>query len=290
LPGGPLAGLPSGPFVFAAGGSLPRQLMNKMSQLNQEIMKGAGQNIPEEALKKLEAANTQMLEGMLGGATVIQVGKENQPLLGNIVVVTHVENAATYMTNYEKGMASTNEIMKGRNLPFALSYDIKKVKVGGQSGLEMTMDFGDSLPQEAQPIFEKLFGAGGKMTMSMASRDDKTLVMRYSNAAGLKEVLAGGKMLTSDPEMADVIKSLPAGSQWAVGLSPKGLFDFADRAVKSIVPLPINVPKFPATPPVAAGARVSAQNFELHVVIPAGVIDNIPDLIQELKRLIPGGV
>lgn len=292
LSGGPVAGLPSGPFVFAMGGSLPRDAVKAMSRMNLDIMKAAGQNIPEEALKKLDAANAQIMEGMNGGAFVWQVGKENQPLFANMVVVTHTDNAATFMTNYEKGLAATNDIMKGLNLPFVPSYEIKKVKLGAKPALEISMDLGANLglPQEVQQIFEKLFGEGGKMNMALAARDDKTVVMRYTNVAGLKEVLEGGSQLTSDPDVAQVTKALPAGSQWAFYLSPKGTLEFADRAVKAIVPLPLNLPKFPATPPVAVGVRVSAQNFEVHTVIPAGVVDNLAELVQQLKMLVPGGV
>jgi len=288
LPGGPVAGLPAGPFVVAMGGSLPRNAVKAMSNLNLEVLKSAGQNIPEESLKKLEAANAQMMDTMKGGAFVWQVGKENQPLFSNIVVLTHTDNATAFLASYEKSLEVTKEMMAGLNLPFTPSYEIKKVKLGAKQGIETIMDFGTSLPQELQPIFEKMFGEGGKMTMSIAARDDKTAVMRYSNGAGLKEVLDSTSLLTSDADVALVTKALPAGSQWAFYLSPKGLLDFADRAVKAVVPLPLNLPKFAATPPVAVGARVSAQNFEVHAVIPAGVVDNIADLVKQLKGLAPG--
>jgi hypothetical protein len=291
LAGGPVAGLPAGPFVFAMGGALPRDAVKAMSAMNLDIMKAAGQNIPEESLKKLEAVNAQMMEGMKGGAMVWQVGKENQPLFANFVVVTHTENSTAFLSSYEKALTVTNDIMKGLNLPITPTYDVKKVKLGAKDALETSMDFSNlGLPQEVQQIFEKVFGEGGKMTMSIAARDDKTVVLRYTNTAGLKEVLDGGSaQFASDADVAQVTKAFPAGSQWAFYLSPKGTLDFADRTIKAVVPLPLNIPKFPATPPVAVGVRVSAQNFEVHTVIPAGVVDNLAELIEQFKRLLPGG-
>ena len=73
-------------------------------------------------------------------------------------------------------------------------------------------------------------------------------------------------------------------------MSPKGATEFADRAVKAFAPIPLQIPQFPATPPVALGARVSAQSFELHAVIPAGVLDNVGEFVEQLKRAFGGGV
>ena len=138
-------------------------------------------------------------------------------------------------------------------------------------------------------MFKGMFGPDGKMTISIAARDDKTIVMRYSGADGLKELLSGGgKGLAGDADVVQVTKALPMGSQWAFYLSPKGLTEFADRAVKAFSPIPLMIPQFAATPPVAIGARVSEQSLELNVVVPAGVVDGVGDFVEKLKGLFGG--
>jgi hypothetical protein len=289
-----LAGLPAGPFVMAAAVALPEKLKQRLVSMNVELMKSGAQNIPEESLKKLEKAYSQTMKGISGMNFVWQVGKEKQSMFAGMAATMRADNAAAYFAEYEKGMAAMNEVVKELNLPVSPAYEVKKVKVDGKQVLEMSMDFGAAfggIPEEMQKIFKGMFGPDGKMTIALAARDDKTVVMRYTGAGGLKDMLSGQtKELGKDAGVAQVIQALPVGSQWAVFLSPKGLTDFADRMVKSFSPIQLQVPQFPATPPVAAAVRVSAERFELHVVIPAGVVDNVGEFVNQLKALFGGGV
>jgi hypothetical protein len=292
-PGGPVAGLPSGPFVFALGGTLPKDGMQGIVRMNLEMMKAGGQNIPEESLKKLEKVYLQMLTGMSAMSMVLQVGKENQPVLANFAAAIQIKNATAYMAEYEKSIAVMNEVVKELNLPFLPTYEVKKVTVSGKPALQLSADFAAALgvPEEMQKMMQSLFGPDGKMTISVAARDDKTIVMRYTGAQGLKGLLDGkDKGLSSDPGVVQATKALPAGAQWALYLSPKGTTEFANRMVKAFSPFPLEVPSFPATPPVAIGARISAESFEVHVVIPSGVLDNAGEYGQQLKRMFQGGV
>ncbi|MCI0377589.1 MAG: hypothetical protein L0215_08290 [Gemmataceae bacterium] len=284
--GGPLAGLPSGPIIFALGGALPENGMQTLINLNMEMLKAGGQEIPAQTLKKLEDTYAQMMKGLTGMGFVWQVGKENQPVFANLAAAMHTSNAATYLANYEKSIGVMNEVFKELNLPFLPAYELKKAKVNGTQSLELSMDFaaGLGLPEEVQKVFENMFGPGGKMTTSLAARDDKTIVMRYTKADGLKDMLSG-KGLTSDAEMVQATKALPAGAQWALYVSPKGMTDFADRMVKAFLPIPLQVPQFPATPPVAAAARISGQGFEVHAVVPAAVLENVGGFIEQAKRM-----
>ncbi|MCI0639881.1 MAG: hypothetical protein L0Y72_07995 [Gemmataceae bacterium] len=284
--GGPLAGLPSGPFVLALGGALPENGMQALVNLNMEMLKAGGQGIPAETLKKLEETYAQLMKGMSGMGFVWQVGKENQPVFANLAAAMHTSNAAAYLANYVKSIGVMNEVFKELNLPFLPAYELKKTKVNGTQALELSMDVaaGLGLPEDAQKIFESIFGPGGKMTTSMAARDDKTIVMRYAKADGLKDMLSG-KGLSGDAEIVQATKALPAGSQWALYVSPKGLTDFADRTVKAFLPIPLQVPQFPATPPVAAAARISGQGFEVHAVVPSGVLENVGGFIEQAKRM-----
>ncbi|MCI0684636.1 MAG: hypothetical protein L0Y71_21275 [Gemmataceae bacterium] len=294
VPGGPLAGLPSGPFVLAFGGSVSENAMKSLMSMNSEILKSAGQNISAENLKKLEQAYEKMMTGVTGMSFVWQVGKEDQPLLASMAASFHTKDAAKYLADYEKSIAGMNEIFKELNVPFLPTYDVKKVKVGGKQALELTMDFagGFGLPEEAQVMFKKLFGPDGKMTAAMAARDGQTIVMRYTKADGLKELLDGKtKGLADQAGALMVAKGFPpAGAQWLFYVSPKGATQFADRAVKSFLPIPINIPQFPETPPVGVAARINGQGFELHAVIPAGVVNGVGEFVDQLKQLFGGGV
>lgn len=291
--GGPLAALPAGPFVMALGGAFPEKAMQSLMGMNMEMIKAGGQNISVESLKKLETAYASMMKGTRGMGFVWQAAKENQSLFGSICMVLHTDNAAAYLTRYEKGMKATNDVLKELKLPLMPAYDIKKVQVNGKPGLEVSADFGgdQGLPEELQKVFKTMFGAEGKMVVALAPRDDKTVVMRYTGADGLKELLdTMAKGLAGDTGVAQVSKALPAGAQWVMYFSPNGTTEFASYLVKTVVPLPLKIPQFPATPPVAVGARVSAQGFEMNAVIPSEVLDNVSAFVERVKRLIQGEI
>lgn len=287
-PGGPLAGLPAGPFVLAGGGAVPEKAMLKLMSMNAEMMKAAGMNIPEETIKKLEDVYAQMIKGIKGMGMVWQVGKEGQPAFASIVAAMHTDNADAYIANYEKSIATMNELVKDLNLPFLPAYEVKKLKVQGKPALEMSMDLAAAagLPEEMQMMFKNMFGPDGKMTISAAARDDKTVVMRYTGASGLKEIINAKKDLAGDAGVMQASKLLPAGSQWALYVSPAGATEFADRMVKTFSPFPIEIPRFPATPPVALGAKISAQSFEMRLVVPAQVIDAAGSYVDQVKKML----
>lgn len=292
-PGGALAGLPSGPFVLALGASMPEDFMKAMVDINMDVLKASGQNIPAETLKKVEDVYAKMMKGMGNMGFVWQVGKEKTPLFANMSMVMHTPDTATYLADYEKSLKVMNELAKELNIPTLPSYEIKKTKVSGKDALEASMDFTGAfggLPEEVQGIMKSMFGPDGKMTISIAARDDKTIVMRYTGAAGLKEMLDGeGKGLLADAGVMQVSKALPSGSQWVIYLSPQGATEFADRTIKAVLPIPIQVPQFPATPPIGIAARVNAEGFEMHTVVPAGVLDNARNFVDQLKMLFGGG-
>jgi hypothetical protein len=262
--------------------------------MNMEVLKASGQNIPAETLKKLEQAYDRMMAGVQGMGMVWQVGKQDQPLFSGIATAFHTKDAPKYLAEYEKSIASMNEIFKELNVPFLPAYELKKANVNGKPALEVSMDFGAAfggLPEEAQGAIKKMFGPDGKMIMALTARDEQTVIMRYSKADGLKDALGSGKGLAGDPSLMKIAKGFPpAGAQWGFYFSPKGATEFADRAVKAFLPIPLNIPQFAETPPIAAAARIDGEAFELHVVVPAGVVDNAAEFIEQLKRAFGGGV
>jgi len=265
--------------------------MKALIDMNIDIMKSADPNIPEETLKKLRDAYSDSLTGLSGMGFVWQVGKEKEPAFAGLIGAIHTADAADYLKRYEKSIAAMTEAFKDIKAPFTPNYEVKRVKVNGKPALEMTMEFaaGLGVPEEFEKMIKSLVGADGKMRVSLAARDDKTVIMRYTAADGLKEVL-GGTELGSDAAVAQVTKALPPGAQCAFYLNPKGVVEFADRMIKEFSPIPINLPPFGATPPVAVGARVSAEGFDLNIVVPGPVVDNAANFINQLKRMFQGAV
>lgn len=286
LPGGPLAGLPAGPFAFALGGSMSEKLMQGMMSLNLEMLKAMAKDVPRDQMKKLEEAYAQMGKGLQGMGFVMQVGKEGDLPFNNLIGVMHVDNASDHMERYVKGVRVMNEVLKGLEIPFLPAQEIKKVMVNGRDALETTMDFGRgmALPEEQKALMEKIFGPGGKLTFSQAALNDRTILLRYTPASGLKDLLGAKGGLAEDPEIAKTAALLPEGSQWAFYLHPQGTAQWIGQLVGSFAPMPVAMPGFPKTAPVGIGFKLAETGLEIRAVIPASVLDGIGTLPKGKKR------
>jgi hypothetical protein len=245
-------------------------------------------DLPKEKLQKLEQAYAQMAKGLRGMSFVLGVGKEKEPILSRTLGIMKVDDASAYLASYEKNLAIVNDLLKDSKIPGAGASTVKKVEVGGSAGLEVTMDISKSLPgggdEASKKILESLLGEGGKLTTTMVVADPKTVLFGYTKAAGLKDFLTAYKQkkggLAMDADVAKVTTLLPAGSQWAFYISPQGTMEFAGRAITAIG-LPIPLPPFPKTPPVAVGVKMSATGGESTLVVPAAVFEGIGKLTQK---------
>jgi hypothetical protein len=245
-------------------------------------------DVPADKLQKLEQAYLRMFKSVRGMAIAVQVGKESDPLFASMMSVTRTDDAAKFLADYEQSVKEYNELLKDLPLPFIPAYEVKTVKAGKLSALEMTMDFGALVPpdDDVRKMIEKMFGPGGKITMSLAAIDAKTVIMRYTPATGLPEVIqaAKSKGLAMDAEIAKTAALLPSGAQWAFYVSPKGATDLANRAIK-LMGAPNEVPGFPATAPAAAAIKLSEAGAELHVVVPASLLEQVGPYLGKLQNL-----
>ena len=291
LTGGPLAGLPAGPFVVAGGGVYPEEALKALSGFGFQMFKQLAKDLPAEKLKKLEEAYANMYKGVRGMTMSWGLGKEGDPLFSGIAGLMQVDDAAAYLAGYEKAIAAMNELLKDAKIPLGTIYEVKKVQVGGVQALELATDFskvnGANDPAQKQ-VFEKMFGDSGKMTISMVAADPKTVLMRYSSAAALKADLQtfkdrkGG--LATDADVAKATAQLPKDAQWAMYISPHGGLQFVNRMMTLMgAPAQQKLPPFPVTPPVAFGVKLSSGGLESQLVVPVGVLQGIGTFSRVMK-------
>lgn len=290
--GGPLGGLPAGPFVLAGGaGGLGGGI--GVTKLTIDLIKNTAPDLPAEQVKKLETAMVEMYKGVTGASFMIGVAKAGDPIFSGTMMVMKVEDSAAYMQRFKKAQLEVNEIYKGGKIPGTKPAELKEVKVGQIPSLETTTDMSevfDKIPGGlGGKISEMIFGEGGKLRNSIVPADKNTVLIGYTGAAGMKSVLDAYQKKAYLGEDAEVLKTaalLPKGAQLAGYFSPKGTMELVSRAIGAF--LPIQLPAFPDTPPVGAGARLSATGLEARLVVPAAVQEGVGDLIQKIKQLIPG--
>jgi hypothetical protein len=281
--GGPLAGLPAGPFALAAGGSIGERVAQGLANLNVQVLKMVAKDLAPEKLKKLEQAYARSMKGVRGLGMALQVGNDKEPLFSSMSVVIRTTDATQYLDDYEQSLKDMSEILK--DIPIVPAYEVRRVKAGGVSAIELTMDPSSFLPpdDDLKKMMESMFGPGGKMTASLAAVDGKNVIMRYTPATGLPQAIkAAKKGLATDAEIAKTAALLPQEAQWALYISPKGATDLANRAVKMLGG-PNEIPGFPATPPLGAAAKLSAGGLELNAVLPAALLEQLGPYVTKLQ-------
>ena len=294
--GGPLAGLPAGPFMIAAGGALPGNVMEGLMNLGVQVLTAANKDAAPEKIKQLEEAYRESTKGLRGFAMVMGLGKEKGPLFDNIVGIMKVDDSDAYLKSYVRSMEAMNEAMKSFPLPQGgnISYEVKQVKLAGKPAVVVTTDLGpgdDGNPIEKQ-LKELYFGQGGKMSATIVPVDKNTVLMRYTGPDRTEEFLKGyqatGGGLAQDAQVAKTLAALPKGTQFVFLLDPAGTVQVANRAIGMFLPEGgggFRLPDFPAAPPLGFGVRSSGEGLELHFVLPAATQEGVGNFVEQLKRL-----
>lgn len=293
--GGHLAGLPNVPYMMAFSGTFAGNLMSDMMKFSMRIMSEMmAKDVPAEKLAQLEKSGGDVVNGMQSMSMVIGTVKDDNALFQNVYAVMKVKDAAAYFKDYEAFLAEYSELMKNVKLPGVGTQAMKftKTKVDGKPAFEVTSDLaGEANQNEAlKKLMEAYFGPGGKMIATTVAADNHTLLVRYTPAKAFTAFLKGyrdkSSELSQNKGIAKTMETLPAGSQWVLVVSPRGMIAFTTRVLANVLPPgagPAHLPEFAKTPPIGIGVKLSATGLESRLTIPAAVLENVGPYIQQLK-------
>jgi hypothetical protein len=290
LEGGALAGLPARPFALAGGGTVPEKAVKSLMRFGFQGMRmTAFKDLPAEKVKQVERVYTEMMKGIQGMSLLFGPPAEDDPLLSNLVAVQKVDDAAAFLARQEKATKALQDALKGLDPPPAPTAEVKRIKVGGRSALQITTDLtaDPNLQVLPRPVLDAIFGPGGKLVATAVAVDKTTVVTAYVPPAKMKAILGGkGKGgLAADAGVAKVAAMLPQGAQWVGYFSPRGTIDFVAKGIAQFSPGIIQLPEFPDTPPIGAGLKVGADGIDGRIVVPASTLQGIGRFIQGVKRL-----
>src|SRR5262249_22193578 len=127
LDGGPIAGLPDGPYVTPCGRVYPEAVVPALMSLSTQYIRVLMPDLPQEKLQKLEQAYAQMAKGLRGMSFVLGVGKEKEPIFSRTLGIMKVDDAPAYLAGYEKNLAIVNDLLKDSKIPGAGASTVKKV-------------------------------------------------------------------------------------------------------------------------------------------------------------------
>ncbi|MFO0864881.1 MAG: hypothetical protein U0744_09555 [Gemmataceae bacterium] len=274
----PLAGLPSGPYVFAFGGMFSpdtmKSLMTMSMDANKEMYK-----LSEADAKLLEKASLDMMTGMDAMSMAFRAPKQGEAIFGGTVGVMRVKDSSEYLKRYMESMKTVNKLMKTKG-------ESKAVTVAGKDAIEASMDMKAMLQANPDPnaemMLEKMFG-GTTMTFTMAAVDAKTVIFSYLPASKMKGIVEGygaDKQLRAESRNEKTLKNLVADPFFTVLWSPKDTADLV-RSVAKDFGQELPIPAVGVTPPIGIAGRATATTTEIQLLVPVEVLEEIGKLIQQ---------
>jgi hypothetical protein len=287
-----LADLPSGDYLFAAGGQIPKEWVEPWTAMSIDMMKiyFPQSDLSEAQAKELTEASLKSMQGMKGFSMMMGVTKDGEPLYGNTAIVMKVDDAKTYMKHYAESLKTMDRLMESsETAPFRMKSE--KIDIDGVEALHIEMDmtamFGDQDVPGADQMFKMMFGNEGGMSIYVAAKDDKTVVGTYVSKERLTELLnrpANSPMFAGDANVAKTLALLPDGIQGVALWSPSGTFQFVRQAAGTINPAAaVAIPDFPATAPIGMGSQLNSKRLDIDVVVPGDLIKTAAAFVQQMQ-------
>lgn len=301
-----LAGLPSGPFVFAMAGGVPPSMAECMMELSGELMKAAPglYGLSEEQVDELMEISGRSMSRIRGMSMLMGVGKPGDPIYSNILVTEKVDDSKAFLADYRKTIRAMNQFVKQTESWVLSPVKLRELDIAGVPALKLTMVFPNVPAAAGQPDYDemmkKLFGPTGKMVAFIVPADEHTILATYTTRRllrrSLKAVQGTAAGLAADPGVAQTAAMLPSGAQWVGYISPKGVMEYVKRVVPALKPEDktgpgqtpsdafskwcAGLPEFPDTPPIGFAVKAAEDGLESQTVVPAAVLKAIGAVVE----------
>lgn len=290
---GLLAGLPAKPMVGVLSGVTTERISKAMMSMSIGVMKAAPgiYGLDDEQIAEMADITAGSMQGVRGMSMMMCEGEPNDPLFGNIVGLATVDDAKAYLDRYKEMLAAMNELTKGVESSVLMRMEFEDVELGGCEGLKVTTQIpGNPLVQNV-PDYEKsmkmMFGAEKQISFYLAVADQHTLLLSYVSPELLLEsleVVRGAKPgLANDASIAETVATLPTDAPWGAHISPRGVVNFVKQAVtlsgEGVATL--DIPEFPACPPVGVAVTVEPNGMKSETVVPAATMKAIGQYVVQ---------
>jgi hypothetical protein len=285
---GLLAGLPAKPLVGVFSGVTTEALTKAMLDMSVGVMKAVPSiyGLNDQQLAKMAELSVRSMRGVRGMSMMLCAGEADDPLFGNIVGLITVDDAEAYLAEYKGLLAAMNQLTKDVEKSILTHMEFQDIELGGRVGLKVTAQIPvnpamGNVP-DYEKVMERMFGAGKQMTFYLAGADRHTIVFSYVSPELLLEgldVVRESKMgLASDASLAQTAAMLSTDAPWGGYLSPRGVVNFVKQAVQGSGDdgePSVQIPEFPATPPLGLAVTIEPDGLRSHTVIPAATLEAI---------------
>jgi len=298
-----VAGLPTGPFVVAGGGTLPEGVQDAMMGFSMDVMKAMPNlyGLNQQQIDQMRKISLEAMKRVRSMSMVLGVGPSGASPYSKFVIIMRVDNTAAFMADYEKSLDEYRELLKKADSPVLRPIEVTKSEIGGVPAMQFTTEApklpaAQQTPQVAK-MMEAMFGPSGKLAGWVVPADEHSVVMSYASKelvqSAAQAIKQGSKGLAGDPEVAKTAALLPANSPFVVFWSPQGTIDFVNRLIPQLAPggaqAAVRIPEFPKTPPIGIAVTAAPDELQSHLVVPADVFKAIGSYAGKIKSKGPSG-
>lgn len=299
----PLAGFPAEPFVLAGGGPVPAALQNDYPRFARSLIEQAPKAYGYEAFEEPQwqkfEESWRLALGMRSLSLGMLAGKKDDALLGNIFAIAVVDDAQAYVADIRKSFELWNDVTETSTSDIQIVYDISDVDIGTRRGLALVADVGaeagdDRVPM-LKPIWETVFGKGGKLQILVVPVDAKSVVMAIASETAMsravEQVAANEQGLLASPEVAATRALLDAKAPWKFLISPAGWVEWCQRGYELLLATigapALTIPAFPASPPIGVSVNLEGQALHSEVVLPESTLKGLAAYIKAWMETAP---
>lgn len=284
-----LAGLPAGEFMMAAGAMFNKPMTKAMMDFSVDMMKSAPQlygELTDEQLEKMRDA-WQVFADMESMAMVFAIPQPGKPMMAKTSGLFRVADSQKLLEDYETMIQEYAKILANAKNPVAIpKMELTKIEIASQPALKIEMEMKMAANPGVPPGFENMFGPGGVMTAYVAAADKTTVAIAYSSEESLKKVLesANQRGLAADAQIRKTRALLPNKPHAEFFLSGRGVTGMVQYFMAlAPVPIPIEIPQFPAAPPLGIAVRMDRKGLTAEAVAPDELIKALGEFVGAIK-------
>ena len=234
-----LAGVPGGPFVFAAGGVGVPKLADGYMNLAAGLMKSMKSvyGMSAEDLERMSKESFEAFRQVRSMNFVMKTGKRGDPIYSNMFGTMRVDNSQRFLDLQEKSAENANKLLQNAKQGILKSMTVKRLEIAGKPALQQEMNYDLSSmagPEANRAVLDQMMGIGGKMLFYYVAADEHTVLMgigvsQERMAAALDVLKQPKKSLAEDADVAVTAAMLPADPQWVAYVSPRGYMQLTQR-------------------------------------------------------------
>lgn len=295
LAANPWAGVPNEPYALAGAGVLPEELMKGLMGFSMDAMKANSSiyGLNDEQMKQLAAMSVESMKDVQAMAMSFGVVEPGQPLYQAVTTTLRVTDSQAFLDQYADLVKSMAQLAADADQSMLKGMTATPVEIAGCKGIDLTVNL-SALYENPQfgrfaPIFKAMYGPENEMHVYLVAADKTTVAVAYLDRdraeLAVKAATQAGESLAANASLASMTKRLPEGAQWLMFWDLQGTIQLVQRVIDMAAPAgAIELPEFPAAPPVAVGVTVSPTEARKDVLIPAEVLQAVPGYVGQMKR------